>query len=56
MTKKPLKEFNNIKKWITDNYGHSCYQKGRTALGCIVCQIWQAVDVIEQALEITKEK
>ena len=53
--KKPIKEYNQIKKWLTKHYGEPCYKNGRIAIGCMTCQVWQAMEVLGQALEILGE-
>ena len=50
MDKEKLKE---LKKWITENYGKQCKDFN---IGCYVCQVWLAYDILDQAISIADVK
>jgi len=51
--KAPKKELDKIKKWIIKNYGEE--HKG-FCIGCIVCQVWRAIDILQKALEFGEDE
>ena len=44
----PLEEYEVVRKYIEDNYGHKCEEFGA---GCITCFIWAGLDVVETFAE-----
>ena len=49
-------ELEKIKKHIRKEWGDECYKHGRVGFGCILCQIWRAIDILDQVIEFEADK